>query len=209
MRFQVRSQLSCSWRFRFVTTGDRHSPGCQHPAVPYATRFSASPRGCTPGALPLLAPARPSFCLGLKKTAKIDPMPRPTMRNVIAEYKSYLLVASSISTSIFSIALLQTAKQGTIVVARTMPLWKALVFLRMHNQRRPRPRTFDRFKRRNDLKETPYPLSTRIDHVVIDDQACSAPVELVEIQSDSSPTLVREADGKARIRRWFTRCALI
>jgi putative SOS response-associated peptidase YedK len=29
-----------------------------------------------------------------------------------------------------------------------------------------------------------YPISTRINHVVNDDEACSAPVELIEIQND-------------------------
>jgi hypothetical protein len=79
-----------------ATRGDRIPGGLQHTAVRHATR-SSSRRGRNSDLRRL---SISSLCFGLKTRAKTDPMPRPTMRNVIAEFKSYslLFLASFINT---------------------------------------------------------------------------------------------------------------
>ena len=93
-----------------VSSGNRDHPQC------HATRSCASLRGCNPDVRQLSIPAGAILCFGLKIIAKSDPIPRPTKRNVIAEYKSYSLsfLAPSISTSLH--ALLQNMKQRTTLV---------------------------------------------------------------------------------------------
>jgi hypothetical protein len=72
------------------------------PAVRHAARSSAFRRGRNSGRRQLLISSGASLCFGLKTTAKIDPIPMPTKRNVIAELKSYslLFIAPSINTSL-------------------------------------------------------------------------------------------------------------
>src|SRR6266849_3346543 len=79
-----------------VSSGNRDHPQC------HATRSCASLRGCNPDVRQLSIPAGAILCFGLKIIAKSDPIPRPTKRNVIAEYKSYSLsfLAPSISTTL-------------------------------------------------------------------------------------------------------------
>jgi len=109
------------------------------PAVRHATRSSASLAslcGCNPDVRQLWIPAGATLCFGLKTMAKSDPIPRPTKRNVIAEYKSYsrLFLAPSISTSLH--ALLQNTKQRTTLrtaLHEAYHFGKALEFLPMHD----------------------------------------------------------------------------
>src|SRR5271169_1939240 len=78
------------------------SSAAANTAVRHATRSSVSRRGRNSDMRQLWTSFGASLCFGLKTIAKTDPIPRPTKRNVIAEYKSYSLsfTAPSISTSL-------------------------------------------------------------------------------------------------------------
>src|SRR2546426_3113566 len=69
-----------------VSSGNRGLPAFRH-----ATRFSAFVCGRSPDVRQLLIPSVAILCFGLKTIVKSDPIPKPTKRNVIAEYKSYPL----------------------------------------------------------------------------------------------------------------------
>src|SRR5229473_2888598 len=111
-----------------VSSGNRDHPQC------HATRSCASLRGCNPDVRQLSIPSGATLCFGLKTIAKSDPIPRPTKRNVIAEYKSYSLsyLAPSISTS-FPLfppcALAKCGAANTLWAARTVPLCQSPCFL--------------------------------------------------------------------------------
>ena len=79
-------------------------------------------------------PLAASLCFGLKTIANSDPIPRPTKRNVIAEYKSYSFsfLARSISTSLH--AFLQNCEAAKLFCGLHEPchFTKALVFVPMH-----------------------------------------------------------------------------
>jgi hypothetical protein len=104
------------------------------PAVRHATRFDASLCGCNPDGRQLLIPAGATLCFGLKTIAKSDPIPKPTKRNVIAEYKSYPLsfLARSISTSLYAFPQNYEAAKHFCGVHEPCHFTKALVFLPMH-----------------------------------------------------------------------------
>jgi hypothetical protein len=69
-----------------VSSGNRGLPAFRH-----ATRFSAFDCGRSPDVRQLLIPSVAILRFGLKTIVKSDPIPKPTKRNVIAEYKSYPL----------------------------------------------------------------------------------------------------------------------
>jgi hypothetical protein len=99
-------------------------------AVRHATRSSASLRGRNPGMRRLLISSGAPFCFGLKRIDTTDPIPRPTKRNVIAEFKSYslLFITPSISTSLPWRSCKMRSSESLLVPARTVPLYKSPLF---------------------------------------------------------------------------------
>ena len=113
-----------------ATRGDGIPGGHQHRAVRHAARSSASGRGRNSDMRQLLLS---SLGFGLQTRTKIDPIPRPTIRNVIAEFKSYslLFIAPFIKTSLPSANILCGSQEPCHIP-------KALIFLFMLNSQSPR-----------------------------------------------------------------------
>jgi hypothetical protein len=138
------------------------------PVVRHATRFSASFCGCNPDVRQLLISSGVTLCFGLKTIDKTDPIPRPTKRNVIAEFKSYspLFVGPSISTSSIRCYKIRSS-ESLCGPQEPCHFAKALVFLPIRDPQGSRVRNFDRIKRqefsRRRSKGThcrPFPVRT-------------------------------------------------